>query len=159
MKRKSFTLLGSSILILSLFVVLSSCDKDDEVPVVQDEMYKFTTSMSGANETTPNASTATGTTTGTYNATKNLITYNVTWSGLTGPATGGHFHSPGIQGVNAPVLIQFLLQNSGTSGSASGSNTISDTQEADLLAGKFYSNIHTTANAGGEIRGQINPVK
>lgn len=151
--------MGSSILMLSLFVVLSSCDKDEDVPVIQDEMYKFTANMSGANETTPNSSTATGTTTGTYNATKNLLTYNVTWSGLTGTATGGHFHSPGIQGVNAPVLIGLLLQNNGSSGFASGSNTLSDTQEADLLAGKFYSNIHTTANAGGEIRGQLNPVK
>lgn len=36
-----------------------------------------------------------------------------------------------------------------------GSATISDTQEADLLAGLWYINIHTSMFPGGEIRGQV----
>jgi hypothetical protein len=42
-----------------------------------------------------------------------------------------------------------------TSGSFSGTATITDTQEADLLAGLWYVNIHTTTSSGGEIRGQV----
>jgi len=32
---------------------------------------------------------------------------------------------------------------------------LTDTQAADLLAGKWYFNIHTEANRPGEIRGQV----
>ena len=36
-----------------------------------------------------------------------------------------------------------------------GSATLTDAQAADLQAGKYYVNIHTAANKGGEIRGQV----
>jgi CHRD domain-containing protein len=36
-----------------------------------------------------------------------------------------------------------------------GSATLTDTQIAQLEAGKWYVNIHTAANKGGEIRGQL----
>jgi hypothetical protein len=42
-----------------------------------------------------------------------------------------------------------------TSGSFSGTATITDAQETDLLAGLWYVNIHTTTSGGGEIRGQV----
>ena len=38
---------------------------------------------------------------------------------------------------------------------AEGSATLTDAQAADLAAGKYYVNIHTAANPGGEIRGQV----
>ena len=37
----------------------------------------------------------------------------------------------------------------------SGTATLTDAQAADLEAGKFYFNIHTAANPGGEVRGQV----
>ena len=83
----------------------------------------------------------------------------MTWTGLTGTATVGHFHSPALPGANASPLVFFLLQNNGTAGTATGSAQLSDAQETDLLAGKFYANIHTTANTGGEIRGQVSATK
>jgi hypothetical protein len=157
MKRTTY--LFSSLLSISALMVFSACNKDDDPVVVQDDIYTISATMSAANEVPVNTSTATGTTTGNYNATKNLLTYNVTWTGLTGTATVGHFHSPALPGANASPLVFFLLQNNGTAGSASGSATLSDTQEADLLAGKFYANIHTAANTGGEIRGQVSATK
>ena len=38
-----------------------------------------------------------------------------------------------------------------------GQATLSPAQVADLMAGKWYANVHTAANKGGEIRGQIMP--
>jgi hypothetical protein len=36
-----------------------------------------------------------------------------------------------------------------------GSATLTDAQAADLLAGRYYINIHTAATPAGEIRGQV----
>ena len=36
-----------------------------------------------------------------------------------------------------------------------GSATLTDGQMADLMAGKWYANVHTAANPAGEIRGQM----
>ncbi|MEP7029817.1 MAG: CHRD domain-containing protein, partial [Pseudolabrys sp.] len=33
--------------------------------------------------------------------------------------------------------------------------TLTDAQEADMMAGKWYVNVHTANNKGGEIRGQL----
>jgi hypothetical protein len=160
MKRKTLSWFAIPSLAFLLFSS-SGCDKKDDnpAPPPADDIYTITATMSGANEVPANTTTGSGTTTGTYNATKNLLTYSVSWTGLTGPATVGHFHSPAVAGANASPLVFFLLQNNGTAGTASGSATLSDTQEADLLAGKFYSNIHTAANTGGEIRGQVAATK
>jgi hypothetical protein len=42
-----------------------------------------------------------------------------------------------------------------TSSPAEGSAVLTDEQAADLTAGKYYINVHTAANPGGEIRGQV----
>ncbi len=83
-------------------------------------------------------------------ATKTL-TWTITYSGLTGPATMAHFHGPAAAGANAGVAVPFKDPSSGAKGSA----TLTDAQIADLEAGKWYVNVHTAANAGGEIRGQV----
>ena len=36
-----------------------------------------------------------------------------------------------------------------------GSATLNDAQAAELMDGKWYVNVHTAANKGGEIRGQV----
>jgi hypothetical protein len=83
-------------------------------------------------------------------ATKKL-TWKLIYSGLTGPATMAHFHGPAEPGKNAGVAVPITPATSGSEGSA----TLTDAQAADLLAGKYYVNIHTEANKGGEIRGQV----
>jgi hypothetical protein len=160
MKRTIFYL-SSSIFTVCLVVLMSSCNKNDNpAPPPPDEIFTISSTMSGTNEVSLQApTTGTGTVTGTYNATKNLLAYNVTWSGLTGTATVGHFHSPALPGVNATPLVYFILNNNGNAGTASGSINITDAQEVDLLAGRFYANIHTALNSGGEIRGQVAAVK
>ncbi|OIQ70334.1 CHRD domain protein [mine drainage metagenome] len=42
-----------------------------------------------------------------------------------------------------------------TTSPAEGSATLTDAQAADLMAGKYYINVHTAANPTGEIRGQV----
>jgi hypothetical protein len=87
----------------------------------------------------------------TYDPATHMLTYNVTYESLTGPAAAAHIHGPADPGANAPPVVPFANAASPITGTA----TLTDAQAADLNAGKWYVNIHTAANRGGEIRGQI----
>ena len=83
----------------------------------------------------------------------NLFSWNVSWSGLSGEVTLAHFHGPALPNQNAGVQVGIATTNPSI-----GSATISSGQAADLLAGLWYINIHSTVSPGGEIRGQVQVV-
>jgi hypothetical protein len=83
-----------------------------------------------------------------------VLTYNVTYEGLSGPAVAAHIHGPAAPGANGPPVVPFANAASPITGTA----TLTDAQAADLAAGKWYVNVHTAANKGGEIRGQIREI-
>jgi hypothetical protein len=111
----------------------------------------FKASLSGAAEVPPVTSTATGNAVVTFDTATKQITYTVTYSGLSGDATAAHIHCGAAAGANAGVAVPFPSTKSPISGTA----TLTDAQAADLEAGKCYVNVHTAANKGGEIRGQL----
>jgi hypothetical protein len=113
---------------------------------------KMKAMLDGKSEVPPNASTGKGEADIDYDAATKKLTWKLTYSGLTGPATAAHFHGPAEPGKNAGVAV--AIPNA-TSSPAEGSATLTDAQAADLAAGKYYVNIHTAANPGGEIRGQV----
>lgn len=157
--KNTFASFAFSLLLISFVSFIYSCKKDHATTTTND-MYTISATMSPSQETgvLNGSPTGSGTVSGTYNAANNSLQYSVTWTGLTGTATGGHFHGPALAGTNAAVVVPFTLVNNGTSGTASGTVTLTDGEEADLLAGKWYANIHTAANGGGEIRGQVSAV-
>ena len=114
------------------------------------EMVKMSASLKSASEVPGNASPGTGKIDATYDTSTKMLTWEGSYSGLTGPATMAHFHGPADPGKNAPVLIP-----SPAASPIKGSATLTDAQAADVMAGKTYFNIHTAANPGGEIRGQV----
>jgi hypothetical protein len=152
----------ANIVIMSAFLlcicVSSGCNKDDDPPAV-DHDYTISGNGSSAQEVPTNTSTATGSITGAYNDETNILTWSITWTGLTGTANAAHFHGPALAGVNAGVIIPFTIANNAAAGNLSGTATLTDAQEVDFLAGKWYWNVHTTANPGGEIRGQVTATK
>src|SRR6266851_3738044 len=93
---------------------------------------KMKVTLDSKSEVPPNTSAATGTADVDYDAASKKLTWKLTYSGLSGPATAAHFHGP-----------------------AEGSAILTDEQATDLTAGKYYINVHTAANPGGEIRGQV----
>jgi hypothetical protein len=80
-----------------------------------------------------------------------VLSYTVTYENLSGPAIAAHIHGPAAVGANAGVVVPFANAASPITGTA----TLTDAQIAELTAGMYYVNIHTAANKGGEIRGQI----
>jgi hypothetical protein len=121
----------------------------------------FVATLIGANEVPPKAVPGTGSATivkenGTY-------TYTITYTGMTGALTGGHIHGPAAAGVNATVIVPFNnapgAAASGTlTGTFTSTNNVAITNDSlDVLmrTGNAYVNLHTSANGGGEIRGQL----
>lgn len=114
------------------------------------QCYTFSFGLSGAEEVPPNGSPATGTGLVTIDTDTNQLDYNITFSGLQGMETAAHIHGFAPPGSNAGVLYTL------PPGSPKiGSITYTEAQEADLLAGLSYVNIHSSVFGGGEIRGQI----
>ena len=107
--------------------------------------------LKGTNEVPPNASPATGKAEAKLDTATRVLTWTVTYADLTGPAVGAHFHGPSEPGKNAGIVLPFKTAQSPIEGTA----TITEAQAADLLAGKWYANVHTAANPGGELRGQM----
>ena len=115
------------------------------------EMMNFKASLDAKSEVPPTKSTGSGQATFTYDTATKTLTWEVTYSGLTGPAAAAHIHGPAEPGKNAGVVIPFATAAS----PIKGSKVLTDAQAKDLMDGKYYVNVHTAANKNGEIRGTI----
>ena len=115
-------------------------------------MVALTTQLRSANEVPPVMTSGGGSVDASFNKDTMQLRWKVSYSGLTGNATAGHFHGPAGVGANAGVALGWA--NPITSG-MEGSATLTAAQAADLMAGRWYANIHTAANPGGELRGQM----
>ena len=137
---------GYLIAIISLLIGLQN-----GVPAAHAETITLKADLKGANEVPPNASPASGKAEATFDTNTRLLSWTLTFTDLTGPAVGAHFHGPSEPGKNAGIALPFKAGDSPIHGTAN----ITENQAADLLAGKWYANIHTAANPGGELRGQM----
>jgi hypothetical protein len=111
----------------------------------------LTTKLDGATEVPSVKTEGMGTATVTLDTATKKATYEVTYSGLSGPATMAHIHGPAAPGGNAGVEAPLTTSASPLKGEV----TLTDAQVADLLGGKDYINIHTAAHPSGEIRGWL----
>ena len=142
-------------------------------------------SLSGANEAPPNASPGTGWALVTIDTVAHTLAVQATFSDLIGLTTAAHIHcctdTPGAGtagvatqtpsfigfplGVTAGVFANvydtldaatyragFITANGGTAAGAEAALALG------FAEGKAYFNIHTTAHAGGEIRGFLQAV-
>jgi hypothetical protein len=140
----------------------------------------FMTSLSGPNESPPNASPGTGTATVDLDTVGNTLHVSVSFSGLQGTTTASHIHSataspgtgtaivatttptfPGFplgvtSGVYDNTLDLTLLTSYNPAFVTANGGTAASAEAAliaGMLAGEAYLNIHSTVVPGGEIRG------
>jgi CHRD domain-containing protein len=150
MKRARFAFLAAGLLILAITSVARAAET-------------FTASLDDANSVPPIAGDGTGSATVTISDDGQSVSWDVTWSGLTGPPSASHIHI-GAADANGPVMIPFAtVTATGTTGTFNAADyTGGDGLPADwagvlaaIRAGNTYVNVHTAANPPGEIRGQL----
>jgi hypothetical protein len=146
-------------------LTFSSCEEDN---TDQEAQYQNRTiAMTGAQEVPAVPTAATGTINAEYSKLTKTLYYTVNWTGLTGPVAAMHIHGLADPGSNAGIVQNIITASNGiatpsatrfgTSGGFAASVFVDGVaiKEADLLAGKYYINIHTATYPNGEIRGQI----
>lgn len=148
MKKKTSILSLTALLGLGMFI--SSCG-NEENPTITSTTTRLSATLNGASEKpTSTTSTATGTFVGNLNTTTRVLSYTVTYQGLT--PIGGHLHKITAADGTGPVDIPF---SSLTSPISATTAALRQGQVDSLLAGLYYANLHTNAYKSGEIRGDI----
>jgi len=125
-------------------------------PAAQAAVVTYKANLSGASEVPPVAGGGSGTASINVDTATKGVTWSVTYSGLSGPAAAAHIHCGALPGANAGVSVTLGAGPTAAS-PITGTGAVTDAQLADLAAGKCYVNVHTAANKGGEVRGQLVP--
>lgn len=122
----------------------------------------FDVTMDGSQENPAVTTGGQGTGYAVLDGERNDLRYRFTYHGLSGPLTaGGHFHT-GTRGRNGPLVKAIALAGEPAAGTLDGNwaagaatQPLTDALVDSLIAGAIYVNLHTAANPGGEIRGQL----
>ncbi len=125
-------------------------------PLAMAETVQLIAELKGASEVPPVDTTGAGKVSASYDTVTKELSWTVEYMNLSGPASAAHFHGPAAIGQNAGPSVP--LTGNLTS-PIKGSAKLTDAQATDLLAEKWYLNVHTAKNPGGEIRGQVTKSK
>lgn len=125
------------------------------------EQETFTATLTGSAERpNPVTTSATGTATVVFTPSTSSFSYTLAVSGITG-VTGAHIHGPATVVQAAGVLVPLATPTSASVNGAFTATSITaagvsvDSMLVLLRNGSAYVNVHTAANPGGEIRGQL----
>lgn len=127
----------------------------------QAVMIPLFATMTGSQEVPPVNTPATGTAVMTLDTDTNLFAWDVIFQNLVADSILAHFHGPAPIGQTAPPQIDLFVASTtapplgARSGEFLGSQTLTDTQEQQVLSGLWYVNVHSVTYPAGEIRGQV----
>jgi hypothetical protein len=125
-------------------------------PMAQAAVTAYKGTLGGGAEVPPVTTAGKGTAAINVDTATKQATWRIEYTGLSGPAAAAHIHCGAAAGANAGVAVK-LGEGPTAASPMQGSGAMTDAQIADLAAGKCYVNIHTEANKGGELRGQLAP--
>lgn len=118
----------------------------------------FDVPLSGAAEVPPETGQAKGDAKLTWDPATKVVTWEITATGLSGPATMAHFHR-GPPGKNGSIAVWLSAEGDPAAFPIKGKRTLTDGQAKEFASGEWYVNVHTKAHPAGEIRGQVRPPK
>ena len=124
-----------------------------DMPPEPPRMTQTGIRLTAAQQVPPTASAGWGNGSVTYDRITNQLTWSIAYDSLSAPLQAAHFHGPAASGTNAGVMIPINVTFSPLQGSA----VLTEAQEAELMAGRLYVNMHTPTYPNGEIRGQVIP--
>ena len=119
----------------------------------------FTVPLTGTQSVPPVDTSGTGTANISYDPATRVITWEISYSGLSSPTTMAHFHGPAKKGENAAPVIWLTVQGKPPTNPITGSATLTPEQAQQFSGGEWYVNVHTESHPAGEIRGQVIPPK
>ena len=120
------------------------------------DLVKITADLTSQKEVPSNNSKGKGKVKIEYSKKTRELTWTIDYEGLTGPVTVAHFHGPAMAGKNADPTFTI---NGKLSSPITGRTVLSQIQESDFLAGKWYLNLHTSTFPSGELRAQVSDVQ
>lgn len=132
-----------------VFLVFAFAGALISVRAAQAETISLAAHLLGSTEVPATPSDAFAEAQFTYDGALHELQYYVNYDGIA-PAKAD-LHGPALAGDQAASLADLPLSESPLSGSVK----LTAEQEAELLAGKMYLDIHSQKYPGGEIRGQI----
>lgn len=140
--------------LLSLVTVLAATSAVQAAVITFQPLF-----LSGANEVPPVVTRGTGEgTVLSYDTAVKSLSLSGTFTNLVGLATAAHVHQAPA-GANGPVVFSLSPSVGVGWGTFGASALLTPADEAALLSGGLYVNVHSTQFPGGEIRGQILPVE
>ena len=94
--------------------------------------------------------------TASYSPSRRILSWSLSYRGLSSPITWAEFRGPDIEGTDSAIVpINLPLEGNPHPGAA----TLTDQQAADLRAGRWYVTIKTEKFPVGEIRGPLVPTR
>lgn len=141
------------------FMVFSGLALAGALGLAQAAPVSFDVPLTGAQQVPPVQTAGSGSAALTYDPATRVVTWKITFSGLSSPATMAHFHGPAAAGKNAGVKVWLSEKGKEVTSPISGQATLSPDEAKMFEAGDMYINVHTKDHPGGEIRGQVVPPK
>jgi len=145
----------------SAVLFMNACTKDKD-----NTKFYVNTPFTAAQTIPASNATSSGTLEATYDRATKTVSYKVSWANLMDTATTLHVHGLADSGAVAlsPGIIQTFtrtttpaLPTAKVAGSFSANLFVDGVliKEEDMLAGKYYIDLHTKAKPNGELRGQL----
>jgi hypothetical protein len=136
-----------------LVLAIASCKKDhNNILRSNNDILLTAGQMAPANVSSGSANLE-----AIYSNKTRVMNYTVKWVGLAGNVTAIRIHGPADPGFNNAIIQSNTVAGAAASGTYTSTLTVEGVavKEDDLLNGKYYMVIYTSAYPAGEVRGQI----
>lgn len=160
MLKRPYLRVGLAASVLALTVGLSACSSDndddaDNTTAVADNIVSLSLVLDSESTVPPaNVEGATGTGSVTVDTDTGAISGSVMVSGTTGAPTVAHVHEGGV-GEAGPIVISMEGNEDGSEWTIPEGSALDAAGIQAFLDGNLYINVHTEANASGELRVQL----